>query len=172
MPIHSLTPFREIIKKYAEAGKINIVSQDEPGTGITVKVLVTDAAGNPQSNALVYLYHTSNKGWYSDTAAHIQMNEGDRRHSRLFGYIRTNEVGRFELATIKPHGYPQSSLPAHIHIEATTESGKSLVSELLFDDDPRLVGEARTRSVNEGFIISKNSGTDRHPVYIYTIKMN
>ena len=76
MPLHSLTPFREIIKKYAKAGKINIVSADEPGTGITVKVLVTDALGNPQKNALVYLYHTSNKGWYSDTAAHIQMNEG------------------------------------------------------------------------------------------------
>ena len=165
MPLHSLTSFREIIKKYAKAGKINIVSADEPGTRITVKVLVTDAAGNPQSNALVYVYHTSNKGWYSDTAAHIQMNEGDRRHARLFGYVRTNEDGRFELATIKPHGYPQSTLPAHIHIEATTENGKSLVSELLFDDDPRLVGETRSRSVNEGFVISKNTGTDKQPVY-------
>src|SRR3977135_974101 len=66
MPLHSLTSFREIIRKYAKAEKINIVSDGEPGIRITVKVLVTDAAGNPQSNVLVYVYHTSNKGWYSD----------------------------------------------------------------------------------------------------------
>jgi protocatechuate 3,4-dioxygenase beta subunit len=172
MPLHSLTSFRESIKKYAKAEKMNIISDDEPGVRITVKVLVTDAAGNPQSNALVYVYHTSDKGWYSDTAAHIQMNEGDRKHSRLFGHVRTNRDGRFELATIKPHGYPQSNLPAHIHIEATTENGKSLVSELLFDDDPRLAGEVRTRSITEGFVISKNIGTDHQPVYSYTVKMN
>lgn len=93
MPLHSLTSFRESIKKYAKAEKINIVSDDEAGVRITVKVLVTDAAGNPQSNALVYVYHTSDKGWYSDTAAHIQMNEGDRKHSRLCGYVRTNRDG-------------------------------------------------------------------------------
>ena len=172
LPLHSLTSFREIIKKYAKPGKINMVSADEPGTGITVKVLVTDVAGNPQGNALVYVYHTSDKDWYSDTAAHIQMNEGDRRHARLFGYGRTNGDGRFELATIKPQGYPQSTLPAHIHVEVTTKNAKSLVSELLFDDDPRLVGETRSRSLNEGFVISKNTGTGKHPVYTYTIKTN
>jgi protocatechuate 3,4-dioxygenase beta subunit len=57
MPLHSLTSFREVIKKYAKVEKINIVSDDEPGIRITVKVLVTDAAGNPQSNVLVYVYH-------------------------------------------------------------------------------------------------------------------
>ncbi|MEP6951389.1 MAG: hypothetical protein ABI863_19020 [Ginsengibacter sp.] len=114
MRLHSLTSFREIIEKYAKPENINIVSADERGIRIIVKVLISDAAGNPQSNALVYVYHTSNMGWYSDTAAHIRMNEGDRKHARLFGYVRTNKDGRFELATIKPHGYPQSTLPAHI----------------------------------------------------------
>ena len=85
--------------------------------------------------------------------------------------MRTNEDGRFEMTTIKPQGYPQSTLPAHIHIEATTGNG-NLISELLFDDDPRLVGETRSRSVNEGFVISKNTGTDKQPVYSYTVKMN
>jgi protocatechuate 3,4-dioxygenase beta subunit len=89
----------------------------------------------------------------------------------LFGYVRTNENGRFELVTIKPKGYPQSTLPEHIHIEVTTENGNR-ISELLFDDDPRLVGETRSRSVNEGFVISKNTGTDKQPVYSYTVKMN
>ena len=172
MPLHSLTAFRDIIKKYANAGKVNIVTADEPGTRITVKVQVTDEAGNPQRNMLVYVYHTSSKGWYSDTAAHVQMNEGDRRHSRLFGYVITNDDGRFELATIKPQGYPQSTLPAHIHIETTTKNGKSLVSELLFDDDPRMVGETRSRAVNEGFVISKNTGTGKEPVYSYVVKVN
>jgi hypothetical protein len=54
----------------------------------------------------------------------------------------------------------------------TTENGKSLVSELLFDDDTRLVGETRSRSLSEGFVISKNTGTDQQPVYSYQVKMN
>jgi protocatechuate 3,4-dioxygenase beta subunit len=172
LQLHSLTPFREIIKKYAKAGKIIIAPANEPGARITVNVRVIDERSNPQSNVLVYVYHTSNKGWYSDTAAHIQMNEGDRRHARLFGYIRTNNEGRFELETIKPVGYPQSTLPAHIHIEVSTGEGKSMISELLFDDDPRLVGDTRKRAIDEGFIISKNTGTVKRPMYSYTVRLN
>jgi len=172
LSLHSLTPFRELIRRYAKAGKINIISANEPGTKITAKVVVTDMNGIPKSNTLVYLYQTSSEGWYSDTAPHILMYEGDRRHARLFGYCKTDKEGRFELTTIRPKGYPQSSLPAHIHIEVITENGKSLISELLFDDDPRLVGETRSRSLIEGFIISKNTGTDKQPVYSYTVKLN
>jgi protocatechuate 3,4-dioxygenase beta subunit len=53
-------------------------------------------------------------------------NEGDRRHARLFGYLRTDENGKFEFSTVKPKGYPNSTLPAHIHIEISLSESKIL----------------------------------------------
>ena len=172
MHLHSLTAFREVIKQNAKVEKIKLNTKNEPGTNITVKGLITDRSGNAQAGKLVYVYQTSSQGWYSDTAAHILMNEGDRRHARLFGYFKTDPNGRFEFTTVKPKGYPGSSLPAHIHIEIALGDNSNLITELLFDDDPRLIGEIRDRSVKEKFIISKNSGSPAEPIYFYQISPN
>lgn len=168
--LHSLTPFREVIRKNAKAEKITLVTSSEPGSRITVKgTLMKD--GVRQRNVLVYVYHTSDKGWYADTAAHVLMNEGDRRHSRLFGYFKTDGNGNFEFETIKPHGYPKSDLPAHIHFEVFEDGGDMLITELLFDDDERLTSAARKRAADENFIISKNTGTKEKPVYEYVVML-
>jgi len=170
MSLHSLTPFRDIIKQNAKAEKIKLNIDAEPGTKITVKGLIFDRSGKPLANKLVYVYQTSSEGWYSDTAPHILKNEGDRRHARLFGYFKTNATGNFEFYTVKPSGYPNSSLPAHIHIEIAMDDNSNFISELLFDDDPRLIGEIRARSIQEKFFIVKNTGTVTAPVYEYVIK--
>ena len=135
------------------------------------KQIITAGNGNPQADKLVYVYQTSSKGWYADTAPHILQNEGDRNHARLFGYFKTDPNGKFEFTTIKPTGYPNSNLPAHIHIEVYLDEDKTFISELLFDDDPRLVGETRSRSIKEKFLIVKNSGTDNNPLYYYNIQI-
>ncbi|MEO6252983.1 MAG: hypothetical protein ABIO79_06745 [Ferruginibacter sp.] len=168
--LHSLTAFREIIKQNAKAEKIKLNTMAEPGTNITVKGSTLNRFGKPLINALVYVYQTSSQGWYSDTAPHILINGGDRKHARLFGYFKTNATGTFEITTVKPAGYPNSSLPAHIHIEIAMDDNSYFISELLFDDDPRLVGEIRDRSMREKFFIVKNSGTATAPVYEYVIK--
>ena len=172
MSFHSLTPFREIIRRNARSEKIQLYTDIEPGTRISINGKVENEAGKPVANKTVYVYQTSSEGWYSDTAAHVAMNEGDRRHARLFGYFKTGQDGTFEFLTVKPKGYPNSSLPAHIHIEISLSDGHAFISELLFDDDPRLVGEIRTRSVNEKFLIAKNSGTITNPVYTYLIQIS
>jgi protocatechuate 3,4-dioxygenase beta subunit len=169
MSLHSLTSFREVIRQNAKAEKIKIITVDEPGTKITVKGTISDSRGNAIADKLVYVYQTSNKGWYSDTAAHILLQEGDRRHGRLFGYMKTDAEGKFEFVTIKPVGYPRSSLPAHIHLELTISKGDGLGTELLFDDDVRLAGGARANAVSAGYIISKNTGTESEPIYFYKI---
>jgi protocatechuate 3,4-dioxygenase beta subunit len=168
--LHSLTPFREVIEQNAKSEIIKLNSDNEPGTRITVKGIVTDKSGNPQADKLVYVYQTSSQGWYSDTAPHILQNEGDRRHARLFGYFKTGPTGKFEFNTVKPNGYPNSTLPAHIHIEIYLSEDETFISELLFDDDTRLVGDIRTRSIKEKFLIVKNSGTDNNPLYYYKIQ--
>lgn len=169
MQLHSLTPFREVIKKHAKAEKINIVTADEPGKRITVKGEVTGADGKPLKDLLVYVYQTSDKGWYADTAAHVLAMGGDVRHARLFGYLKTDDHGRFEYETIQPKGYPKSDLPAHIHIAmwAGKQPVYGLPGELLFDDDPRLAPERRKTAERDGFIIAKDTGKAGSHLYEY-----
>lgn len=173
MYLHSKTEFRNLIKKYAPIGKITVVTAAEPGKKIKVKCNVTDKEQKPFTGALVYIYQTSAKGWYADTAAHILINEGDMRHARLFGYVITDSNGNFEAETIQPSGYPKSDLPAHIHV-AMWKSEKyvpGVPGELLFDDDERLTPERKLRAIAEGFLISSNTGTTNAPVYFYSIKL-
>ena len=173
MYLHPLTSFREVIKKNAAAGDITIVTKTEPGVRITVNGTVTDSSGKPFTNILVYFYHTDDKGWYSDTGVHILKFEGDHKHSRLFGYVRTDSKGEFKINTIRPNGYPKSDLAAHIHIQMWKEDGTYLLGipgELQFDDDIRMTERRRQKSLSEGFLIAKNEGTREMPVYNYIIK--
>ena len=118
-------------------------------------------------------YQTDSRGWYSADRPHVEANEGDRRHARLFGYVITGADGKFELITVKPSGYPNSDLPAHIHIEIEAKGYDNLISELLFDDDPRLEGDRRKRSIQEGFEVAK-PGPAKAPLeqhFVYSLKL-
>jgi protocatechuate 3,4-dioxygenase beta subunit len=153
LSIHPLTDFRELIKANCTPDILTITTPDEPGKKIRVLGTVTDKEGKPVAGALVYLYQTDYRGWYAADAPHVLVNEGDMRHARLFGYVKTDAKGKFELHTVKPHGYPNSELPAHIHVHVVMAGYQPYVSEFLFDDDERLVGKIRERSVQEGFLI-------------------
>ncbi len=171
MPLHSLTSFREIIKKYAAQEKITLVTKNEPGTAVTINGKLMDSNSKPLGNTLVYVYHTDNKGWYSDTAPHILAREGDRGHARLFGYLRTSNNGDFSFVTIHPQGYPNSNLPQHIHFEAFAANGDALIiTDFLFDDDKRLTPAVRQRFTGEGAIISSNTGTAVNQLHYYEVR--
>jgi protocatechuate 3,4-dioxygenase beta subunit len=157
LPAHEWPRFRKLINELALSSHATIVTPTEPGTRMVVAGRVLDRAGQPVRGALIYVYQTSAKGWYSDRAAHFDAREGDRRHARLFGYMRTDADGRYELHTIRPAGYPDADLPAHIHveIESPARPAGALVTEIQFDDDRRLTAEWRRRSRQEGFQIAK-----------------
>jgi protocatechuate 3,4-dioxygenase beta subunit len=157
--VHPETSFRELIKKYCKAEVISIATDTIPGRKIKVIGTIKNTDGKPIADALVYLYHTDDRGWYAADAPHISMNEGDMRHARLFGYVKTGNDGKFELHTIKPSGYPQSDLPAHIHVHIDVNGYQSLVTEFLFDDDERLVGKIRENSTRNNFLISEPQKT-------------
>jgi protocatechuate 3,4-dioxygenase beta subunit len=153
--LHPLTAFREMIRKYSSAGVVSITTDDEPGKKIKVIAAVKNKEGQPVADALVYLYQTDSRGWYAANAPHVLMNEGDFRHARLFGYLKTDKNGRFELHTIKPSGYPQSDLPAHIHVQVIAAGYQSYGTEFLFQDDERLKGEILNRAIIDGGMIAK-----------------
>ena len=155
MPVHAYPRFRSLIRDKAPTGTVTLVPASEPGQRLRVRGTVSDAAGRPLAGALLYVYQTSAKGWYSDKAAHISGSSGDHLYARLFAYLRTDAAGRYEIHTIRPAGYPESDLPAHIHvqIEAAGDPPRTRVTEIQFDDDPRLTPQWREWSRQEGFVI-------------------
>jgi protocatechuate 3,4-dioxygenase beta subunit len=154
---HEWPRFRKLIRESAQTSRTTIVTPKELGESLVVTGGVVDGDGRPVKQAVMYLYQTSAKGWYSDRAAHISAHEGDRKYARLFGYLKTDAEGRFELRTIRPGGYPDSDLPAHIHVEIERVDKKAgnFTTEVQFDDDPRLTATWRQRSRQEGFVIGK-----------------
>jgi protocatechuate 3,4-dioxygenase beta subunit len=154
LPVHPVSEFRELIKANASTAVLTITPADEPGKKIRVLGTVNNKDGQPVAGALVYLYQTDSKGWYAADAPHVLTSGSDMGHARLFGYVRTDANGKFELNTVKPSGYPQSDLPAHIHVHVWADGYRNFVNEFLFDDDERLVGEIRTQSVQNRFMIA------------------
>jgi protocatechuate 3,4-dioxygenase beta subunit len=157
LAVHQWPRFRALIHNSAQSPKATIVTPTEPGVPLVVFGRVVDGSRQPVQAAIVYVYQTSSKGWYSDRAAHVKAHEGDRRHARLFGYMKTDSSGRFALHTIRPGGYADADLPAHIHVEVEGRDnrGGGLVTEIQFDDDTRLTAEWRRRSQQERFVIAR-----------------
>ena len=155
MQAHEWPRFRDLIGDHSTSSRTVIVTPAEPGEALVVSGSVRAAGGAPLKGAKIYVYQTSSKGWYSDKAPHVSGMEGDTRHARLFGYMIADDKGEFEFRTIHPAGYPGSNLPAHIHIHVTPADGsqRGLVSEIRFDDDPRMTEAMRQDSLRDGYLV-------------------
>ena len=161
LSLHHETRFRELIRQHATSRSV-LVTPQEPGTPLQVIGIVKDEAGKPTAGALVYVYHTDHRGWYDAEKPHVGGQAGDARHARLFAYLKTDAQGRYEFRTIRPAGYPRSTLPQHIHYEVKASGYQTIVTELLFEGDPRLTPEMRTMAQRSRFIISPvRQGVDR-----------
>ena len=174
LSLHPETSFRELIKKYCTTAPTKIATDSEPGKKIKVLATLEDGDGKTVAGAVVYFYQTDARGWYAADRPHVGGNSGDQRHARLFGYAKTDASGKFEIHTVKPSGYPQSDLPAHIHVEVhDPPSYQPLITEFLFDDDERLVGVIRTNAQRDRLIISKPEKTNPpfQQQFFYTITL-
>lgn len=115
----------------------------EPGEAMRIDGEVRDKDGRPISNVIVYAYHTNAKGTYPPDNRFTGF---ARRHGKLRGWALTGKDGRYRFETIRPAGYPNSNLPAHVHMYVL-EVGRCTywIDDILFDDDPRLTESARGR---------------------------
>lgn len=145
--------FREAIAKHAREPRGRTVAEGESGTPLRIELRVLDPDGEPCADALVYAYHTSAKGWYAAEAPHVSGESGDHRFARLFTYARTDAKGHCELACVRPGPYPRSELPSHVHVVASDREGALMVTEVRFEDCPRMTLEMRERSLREGFAV-------------------
>lgn len=139
-----------VAEKTAPA-KVTITGKAEPGERLTVSGVVYGADGKtPVAGASVYVYHTDATGRYTPGP------KDDNRNPRLRGYLRTDAQGRYEYITIKPAPYPgENGPPAHIHYHVNAPGYQERVFEIVFEGDPRINSDIRTRAASEfsGFSI-------------------
>lgn len=124
-----------------------IAPASEPGEPLIIDGIVTTLDGDPAQGVIVYAYHTNDKGIYPyDSIAQKQYGV---RHGKLRGWVKTDSLGRYRFETIRPKGYPQSDNPQHIHMHII-EPGRFTyyIDDIMFEDDPRLSEEFRSRSRN------------------------
>jgi protocatechuate 3,4-dioxygenase, beta subunit len=127
----------------------------------------------PRANVLFYFYHTMHDGLYAVNKAEPgKPFQGQQELARLFGYMRTDSEGKFEIHTIKPAGYPGTNFASHVHLEIYDEEGKIIYGpEFQFEDDPRLDKASRESSIRHGNIVAPNSGTKEKPVYFFKVSL-
>jgi protocatechuate 3,4-dioxygenase beta subunit len=121
-----------------------IAADAEPGERLIAAGQMFKPDGRtPAAGVTVYAYNTDAEGYYG--AAHAEY------PPRLYGWMRTDGVGRFELHTIRPGTYPGMRVPAHIHFSAWG-GGYPLqwFDDLRFDGDRYLTPEMLAKDAELG----------------------
>jgi len=120
----------------------------EPGERLEVKVVYAADGRTPVAAASVYVYQTDARGHYRPENA---MGNSD---PRLMALLRTDASGRYSFTTIRPGSYPGSRVPRHIHYEVGAEGHETRIFEIVFEDDPFVTGEIRSRAARPGSVYS------------------
>ncbi len=113
----------------------SIVAQTEPGKRLIIEGQVFTPDGKtPAEGITVYAYNTDAEGYHG--AHHKDY------PPRLYGWMKTDVEGRFELHTILPGHYPAMRVPAHVHF-TLWGSGypPQWVDELRFEGGPYITPE-------------------------------
>lgn len=115
----------------------------EPGEPLMVKgQLFAPDGKTPAPGVTVYAYNTDAQGYYGENHTEYP--------PRLYGWMKTDDAGRFELLTIKPGRYPGMHVPAHMHFSLWGGGyPPQWVDELRFEGDsyltPAMIAEDRVR---------------------------
>ncbi|HYG10612.1 MAG TPA: hypothetical protein VD835_11730 [Pyrinomonadaceae bacterium] len=138
-----------------------IAPVSEPGEPMEASGVIYQPDGRtPAPGVILYVYHTDARGIYPPAPG---ATGSARRHGRLRGWVKTNEKGEYKFVTIKPASYPNSNIPSHIHpIIKEADKNEYYIDEWVFDDDPFLTQQERSRRRNIGgsgiVRLSRNAG--------------
>jgi protocatechuate 3,4-dioxygenase beta subunit len=155
--LRSESRFRNLFKTHARS-RAKLTAVNEPGDPLVVSGVVRGPDGKAIQNAIVYVYQTDHRGYYSKQQATRD------EAPRLFAYLKTDDQGRYEFRTIRPGGYPDSKVPQHIHYEVSVAGKAPMITEFFFPDDPRLEPQYREQAKREKMLatVSRDSdGTQR-----------
>lgn len=127
--------------------RARIAPEDQAGQPMRIEGTVRDRDGEPAAGVIVYAYHTDAWGIYPKDES--LRGQAAYRHGRLRGWVKTGDDGRYRFDTIRPASYPETTVPAHVHMHVL-EPGRCTywIDSIHFLDDPFL-GE-RERASQEG----------------------
>jgi hypothetical protein len=54
---------------------------------------------------------------------------------------------------VHPAGYPRTDLPSHIHLALAGRGGDERITEIRFEDCPRMTPGVRADSLRSGFVV-------------------
>jgi len=123
---------------------------DEKGQKLIIEGTIFQLDGKtPVPDVIVYYYHTDPGGKYTPTEG---MLPSARPHGHLRGWIKSGPDGRYAIYTSRPGPYPNENIEAHIHvyIKEPFLDVPYRIDEWIFDDDPLVTEEARSRLRNMG----------------------
>jgi protocatechuate 3,4-dioxygenase, beta subunit len=114
--------------------KTTIPEPNESGEKLIIEGYIYQKDGKtPASDVILYLYHTTDAGYYTPSTTQPQ---ASKRHGRLRGWVKTKADGYYQFTTIRPAPYPSEKIPAHIH-PTIKEVGKIpyYIDDYVFEDD-------------------------------------
>lgn len=133
-----------------------IAPAGEPGEPMRIEGTVYQRNGKVAPGVIVYAYHTDARGIYPPN----ERFEGQAayRHGVLRGWVVTDENGHYRFETIRPASYPDSDIPAHVHMHLI-EPGccTYYIPSIRFADDPLLSATdlERLREANGGRALAR-----------------
>jgi hydroxyquinol 1,2-dioxygenase len=122
----------------------SIVRSSTPGPALFAKLSFRDANARPIVGAEVDIWHSSPEGFYENQ-------DPIQADMNLRGKFFTDQDGQISFRSVKPAGYPipidgptgdllraqgrHNMRPAHLHVLASNEGFKTLISQLYVPDD-------------------------------------
>jgi len=146
-----LGPFWRLNHPRSENGA-SILRSDTEGEPLFVRACFTDIEGKPLVGAEVDIWQSNSEGFYENQ-------DPAQAPFNLRGKFTSDANGEIWFRSIKPSGYPIPTegpvgrllkaqerhpfRPAHLHFMAVKEGFKTLISQVYFDDDPRIETDAQ-----------------------------
>jgi len=102
----------------------------------------------PAKDVVMYVYHTDQTGHYTPGP---NARGWEKRNGRIRGWMKTDKNGFYRFYTLKPAHYPNTNIPAHIHIVIKEpDKNEYYIDEFLFEGDSFLTASERDRQEKRG----------------------
>ena len=97
-------------------------------------------------DVIIYIYHTNQEGLYAGGSK-----GWERRHGKLRGWVKTDTDGKYTFYTQRPVSYPDTQIPAHIHMTVKEPNvNEYYIDAIEFQDDPFVDEDYRIKRKQRG----------------------